>query len=82
MKNVSIKNSDIIYFNPQLLKETFFKNVMNITTVSGFINGPVNNLIGKNLVIKTGVNTILKTDFIVKGYPPLKLPISIFQILK
>jgi len=82
MKNVSIKNSDIIYFNPQLLKETFFKNVMNITTVSGFINGPVNNLIGKNLVIKTGVNTILKTDFIVKGLPSVKTANFNFPNLK
>ena len=82
MKNVSIKNSDIIYFNPQLIKQAFFKKVMNITIVSGIINGPVNNLKGKNLVIKTGVNTILKTDFIVVGLPSVKTAYFNFPNLK
>ncbi len=82
MKNVSIKNSDIIYFNPQLIRQAFFKHRMNITTVSGFINGPVNNLNGKNLVIKTGVNTILKTDFNIVGLPSIKTAYFNFPNLK
>ena len=72
MKNVSIRNSDITYFNSQLYKQAFFKNVMNITTVSGIINGPINNISGKNLVIKTGINTIIKTDFTIAGLPSIK----------
>jgi hypothetical protein len=72
VKNISIRNSDIIYFNPRLANLDFFKNVMNITTVSGIIKGPVDNLTGNNLVIKTGTNTILKTDFTVAGLPSVK----------
>ena len=72
MKNVSIRNSDILYFNHLLYKQPFFKNVMNISKVSGIVKGPVNKLTGKNLVITTGVNTILKTDFIITGLPEIK----------
>ena len=82
MKNVSIKNSDIIYFNPLLIKQAFFKNAKNITIVSGILNGTVNDLTGKNLVIKTGVNTILKTDFIVRGLPSVKTAYFNFPNLK
>ena len=82
MKNVSIKNSDIIYFNPQLIRQAFFKNAENITTISGIVNGPVNNLKGKNLVIKTGVNTVLKTDFSIAGLPDVKTAYFNFPNLK
>lgn len=82
MKNISIKNSDIIYFSPQLVKQPFFKNGMNITTVSGLISGPVNNLKGKNLVFHTGVNTILKTDFTIAGLPDVKTANFNFPNLK
>ncbi|MCX6322466.1 MAG: translocation/assembly module TamB domain-containing protein [Bacteroidia bacterium] len=82
IKNVSIKNSDILYFNPGITNLEFFKNAMNITTVSGIINGPVNNLTGKNLVIKTGVNTVLSTDFIVAGLPNVKTAYFNFPNLK
>jgi len=69
MKNVIIKNSDIIYFAPQLIKQPFFKNATIVTSVSGVIRGPLNNLYGKNLLVKTGNNTMLKTDFSVVGLP-------------
>ena len=70
--NVSLRNSYIIYFNPGLSSLNFFKNPTNVTTVSGNIKGSLNNLIGNNLEIKTGVNTLLKTDFIVTGLPSVK----------
>ena len=69
LRNISINNSDILYFNPKLTEQPYFKNRLNVTTISGIINGKVNNLYGKNLVIKTGVNTILKTDFNIMGFP-------------
>ena len=69
MKKVSIKNNDILYFNPQLIKQPFFKNRKNITTMTGVLTGHVNNLTGKNLIIKTGTNTLLKTDFVITGLP-------------
>lgn len=45
---------------------------MNTTHASGFIHGPLNDLFGKDLTIKTGVNTSLQTDFSVKGLPNFK----------
>jgi len=72
LKNASFRNSDILYFSPQLIKQSFFKNKTNITTVSGIVKGPVNNLKGENLVLKTGVNTFLETDFSIIGLPNLK----------
>lgn len=82
LKKVSIKNYDIIYFNPALIKQAFFKNVTNITTVSGLIQGPVNKLRGKNLIINTGATTILKTDFSVTGLPSIKTAYFNFPNLK
>lgn len=69
LRNLSFRNSDVLYFRPELAAQPFFGNSLNVTTASGRINGPMDNLIGKNLDIKTGVNTILKTDFIIKGLP-------------
>jgi len=72
MKNVIVKNSDIIYFVPKLVKQSFFRNSKNITTLTGIISGPMNKLYGKDLLIKTGVNTMLKTDFFISGLPDVK----------
>ena len=82
MQNVSIKNSDVLYFNPQLIKQAFFKNKTNITTISGIVNGRVNNLKGKNLIIKTGVRTNLKTDFSIEGLPDVETAYFNFPNLK
>ncbi len=71
IKYLSIKNYDILYFYPQLIKQAFFKNEMNITSISGLISGPLNNLKGINIVVKIGINTILKTDFTVSGLPSI-----------
>ncbi|MFZ4400336.1 MAG: translocation/assembly module TamB domain-containing protein [Bacteroidales bacterium] len=72
LRNISVQNSNILYFSPQLIKQAFFKNKMNITTASGILRGRVNNLKGENLKIFTGVNTILETDFMIKGLPAFK----------
>ena len=72
MRSVSFKNSDLLYFNPELVKQPFFKNANNKTSVSGKVKGSLNNLTGKNLNIRTGVNTIVKTDFIIKGLPQVQ----------
>lgn len=72
LKNVTLHNSEITYFNPQLLKQSFFKGSANVTTLSGAINGRINHLNGKNMVVKTGVNTVVKTDFAIIGLPDIK----------
>lgn len=72
MNKVSIKNADILYFNPLLIKQPFFKNKQNVTSITGIIKGSVNNLKGKNVVIKTGLKTILKSDFNIKGLPKVQ----------
>jgi hypothetical protein len=82
MEDISIKSSDVLYFNPKLLSQAFFKNKTNITNISGIVNGRVNNLRGKNLVIKTGVRTILKTDFNITGLPDMEIAYFDFPNLK
>ncbi|MDP3432427.1 MAG: translocation/assembly module TamB domain-containing protein, partial [Bacteroidota bacterium] len=69
LRNLRFRNSDLLYFNPELIAQPFFKNRSNITTASGKVNGSLKNLKGKNLSVKTGINTILKTDFNIKGFP-------------
>lgn len=72
MKAVSIKNADVLYFSPSLSKQPFFKSKNNITTITGSLNGRVNNLTGKKVFVKTGSKTILKTDFNITGLPDVE----------
>ncbi len=67
LTNASISNSDLLYFNPQLSKQPFFKNSAKVTNASGKINGSMNHLSGKNVMIKMGANTQLATDFTIIG---------------
>ena len=69
LKNLKFINSDLLYFKSNLVRQSFFKNSRNITTASGRLSGQMNSLTGKNLVIRTGVNTIVKSDFIIRGLP-------------
>ncbi|MCK9639063.1 MAG: translocation/assembly module TamB [Prolixibacteraceae bacterium] len=72
LRNLSFKNSDLLYFKPDLIAQPFFIASQNVTTASGIISGQLNNLSAKNLVVKTGVNTVVETDFIIKGLPDIK----------
>ena len=72
LKNVSIQNSDLLYFSPQLIKQPFFASTTNVTTFSGIINGQLNNLKGKNVLVKTGAKTSLTTDFTIIGLPDIE----------
>ncbi len=69
LKNARFKNSDILYFSPQLIELPFFNDPTITTTISGIVIGAVNDLTGKNLVISTGSHTLLHTDFIITGLP-------------
>jgi hypothetical protein len=82
MRKVSLTNPDVLYFSPELINQPFFKNPANITTMSGTMNGPLNNLTGKNLFIKTGTNTVLETDFNIRGLPDAKTATYNFPNLK
>lgn len=72
MKRVSVRTSEINYFHNQLAQQPFFQNKTNITTISGKIKGPLNNLVGRNLIINTGSSTVLKTDFVIAGLPDVE----------
>ncbi len=72
LRNLSFKNSDLLYFKPDLIAQPFFKNASNITIISGKISGQMNNLNAKNLSVRTGVNTLIETDFTIKGLPEVK----------
>ena len=78
MRNMSVRTADILYFNSQLGEQIFFEHAMNVTSISGQLNGSLNNLKGKNLVIKTGTNTILETDFFVEGLPDVETAVFNF----
>jgi len=82
LDNVSINNADVLYFNPQLIKQPFFKNITNSTHISGTVNGKVNNLKGENMLIKTGVGTLLETDFNIAGLPDAATAYFSFPNLK
>jgi len=82
LRNASFRNSDILYFSPDLIKQDFFKDKNNLTTITGSINGRINNLKGKNLQIKTGVNTVLETDFMITGLPNAETAYFDFPNLK
>jgi len=82
LKKASIKNSDILYFSPQLRTQTFFKNTTDITTVSGKVYGRINKLTGKDLVIKTGKKTLLETDFTIVGLPDIQSAYFVFPDMK
>jgi len=82
IKVASIQNSDILYFSPELIKQPFFKNLTNKTTVSGNVNGRINNMRGKNVVVTAGKNTILKTNFSIVGLPNAETAFYDFPNLK
>lgn len=72
MRNVTFKNPFVRYFSSSLNKISFFKNNTNVTTITGLVTGPMNKLTGKNLVLKTGTNTLLQTDFDITGLPDIQ----------
>jgi hypothetical protein len=69
MRNVSFRNPFVLYFSPDLISQPFFQNKETTTFLSGTVNGPLDNLSGKSLVIKTGSKTVLETDFNIIGLP-------------
>jgi hypothetical protein len=69
MREVSFRNPFILYFSPDLINLPFFRNSATTTYLSGIVNGPLDNLTGKDLVIKTGSKTVVETDFKIKGLP-------------
>jgi translocation and assembly module TamB len=69
MRNIDFKNSFILYFSPELISQPFFQNKETKTNITGSVTGPLNKLIGKNLIVKTGSNTVMNTDFNISGLP-------------
>lgn len=64
-KDAIIHSDDIAYFAPELA--SWNKEVH----LSGTIKGTIENLGGKNLIVKTGNSTLLEGDFILKGLPEI-----------
>ena len=82
LRNLNFRNSDVLYFRPELTAQPFFRNSLNMTTASGNVNGSMNNLNVRNLVIKTGNNTKVETDFTIKGLPNYETAFYDFPNLK
>lgn len=81
MKDVSVNNADILYFVPQLNSLEFFKKTKINTRFSGFVNGEIKNLKGKNIIIATASSTRLTTNFSIKGLPNVSSAIFDFPNL-
>ena len=82
IRKAGFSNADILYFSPTLIEQDFFKNKKNITTISGLVNGSINNLKGKNIVLRTGKKTVLRTDFHITGLPNAETAYFHFPDLK
>lgn len=82
LRKVGIRTSDLLYFNPELAEQPFFKNRLNVTSISGKVNGSTDDLTGKSLHVKTGANTVVQTDFSIRGLPDLKTASYHFPRLK
>lgn len=82
MRNISFKSLDVLYFSRALSDQPFFQNTKNTTSISGNINGPMNHLTGKDLVVKTGESTLLETDFNITGLPEMETAFFDFPNLK
>ncbi len=82
MRDVQFKNPDALYFSYDLINLPFFTNLTNITMVSGTVSGPLNSLTGSDLIIRTGENTLVETDFSIAGMPDVKDAFYNFPNLK
>ncbi|MBN2765278.1 MAG: translocation/assembly module TamB [Paludibacteraceae bacterium] len=82
IRKAGFSNADILYFSPALVTQDFFKNKKNTTRISGQLNGSVNNLKGKNIVLRTGINTVLQTNFHITGLPDAETANFYFPDLK
>lgn len=60
-----IDSDDIAFFAPAI--KTWKKNI----TLSGTVRGPVNDLVGKNMMIQAGSNTSLNGDISMTGLPDI-----------
>lgn len=69
LKKLSISNSDILYFKPDLARIAFFQNKTNVTNLSGTIKGHVNDLTAENVVLETGANTSVRSNLNISGLP-------------
>ncbi|HLN74114.1 MAG TPA: translocation/assembly module TamB domain-containing protein [Prolixibacteraceae bacterium] len=72
IRNLKISNADILYFNPTLIQQPYFKNRTATTTMQGKVTGSMDNLTGKGVKVRAGSNTLLATDFNIKGMPDYK----------
>jgi hypothetical protein len=82
MRNLNFKNKDALYFSNDLINQPFFANLTNATNVKGTVSGPLNNLSGRNLIIRTGEKTLLETDFNIAGLPDVQTASFNFSNLK
>jgi len=71
LQQLQLRNSDILYFVPQLNKQPVFANPENSTSISGNFSGSLADIAVADLQIGTGEQTVLKADFTVTGLPEI-----------
>lgn len=72
LREARISNSDILYFNPDLTKQPYFAKVNAFTTVSGKLEGTMDQLTGQNIEVHAADQTVLETDLIIRGLQNFK----------
>lgn len=71
LQQLQLRNSDILYFVPQLSKQPVFANPENSTSISGNFSGSLADIAVADLQIGTGEQTVLKAYFTVTGLPEI-----------
>ncbi|MDF1572346.1 MAG: translocation/assembly module TamB domain-containing protein [Bacteroidales bacterium] len=71
LQQLQVKNSDILYFAPQLSKQPFLADPENSTTITGNFSGKLADIKVVDLQIGTGEQTLLNADFTVTGLPEI-----------
>ncbi|MCF8222590.1 MAG: translocation/assembly module TamB domain-containing protein [Bacteroidales bacterium] len=69
LQKLELRNSDILYFVPQLNKQPVFANPENRTSISGNFSGSPDDIAIADLHIGTGKQTVLSADLTLTGLP-------------
>ncbi len=69
LQQLHLRNSDLLYFVPQLSIQPYLNNPEISTSLSGKLSGNIADLAATKLQITTGERTVLQTDLAITGLP-------------
>jgi len=71
LQQLQVRNSDVLYFVPQLSNQPFMADPENSTSISGNFSGRLADLEVGDLQVETGEQTSLTAGFTVTGLPEI-----------